>query len=378
MEKTIGILGSTGSIGVQALDVIRNLKNFKIEALTTNLNINLLEQQIREFKPKIVCVMDYDKAIFLKQQIKDLKTKVVFGKEGLLEITSLSKINFIINSLVGNIGLEPTICAIMFKKDIALANKETLVSAGEFVMNEAKKNNVNIYPIDSEHSAIFQCLQGNLNKDVKKIILTASGGPFRDFLNLKDVTLEQALKHPNWSMGKKITIDSATLMNKGLEVIEAKWLFDLEPSQIDVVVHRQSIVHSMVEFNDSSVIAQLGTPDMKVPIQYALTYPNRIKNDFPKLDLVKIGTLTFENPNYKLFPTLNYAFNALKQGGTMPAVLNASNEVAVLKFLNKKISFIEIFDIIKKTMDAHTIKKEYTLQDVFIADNWARDYALNL
>ena len=378
MEKTIGILGSTGSIGVQALDVIRNLKNFKIEALTTNLNINFLEQQIREFKPKIVCVMDYDKAIFLKQQIKDLKTKVVFGKEGLLEITSLSKINFIINSLVGNIGLEPTICAIMFKKDIALANKETLVSAGEFVMNEAKKNNVNIYPIDSEHSAIFQCLQGNLNKDVKKIILTASGGPFRDFLNLKDVTLEQALKHPNWSMGKKITIDSATLMNKGLEVIEAKWLFDLEPSQIDVVVHRQSIVHSMVEFNDSSVIAQLGTPDMKVPIQYALTYPNRIKNDFPKLDLVKIGTLTFENPNYKLFPTLNYAFNALKQGGTMPAVLNASNEVAVLKFLNKKISFIEIFDIIKKTMDAHTIKKEYTLQDVFIADNWARDYALNL
>ena len=378
MEKTIGILGSTGSIGVQALDVIRNLKNFKIEALTTNLNINLLEQQIREFKPKIVCVMDYDKAIFLKQQIKDLKTKVVFGKEGLLEITSLSKINFIINSLVGNIGLEPTICAIKFKKDIALANKETLVSAGEFVMNEAKKNNVNIYPIDSEHSAIFQCLQGNLNKDVKKIILTASGGPFRDFLNLKDVTLEQALKHPNWSMGKKITIDSATLMNKGLEVIEAKWLFDLEPSQIDVVVHRQSIVHSMVEFNDSSVIAQLGTPDMKVPIQYALTYPNRIKNDFPKLDLVKIGTLTFENPNYKLFPTLNYAFNALKQGGTMPAVLNASNEVAVLKFLNKKISFIEIFDIIKKTMDAHIIKKEYTLQDVFIADNWARDYALNL
>ncbi len=375
MNKNIVILGSTGSIGTQSLEVLENLKNINIIGLSTNTNIDILEKQIRKYNPTYVCVMDINKANVLKENIKDKNTKVLAGEEGLIKLSTLDNVDIILNSLVGNIGLLPTIYGIKSKKDIALANKETLVSAGELIIKEATKNGVNIYPIDSEHSAIFQCLQGNKIEEVQKIILTASGGPFRDFTNLENVTLKQALNHPNWTMGKKITIDSATLMNKGLEVIEAKWLFNLDINQIDVVIHPQSIIHSMIEYKDSAIIAQLGTPDMKVPIQYALSYPNRIKNSFEKLDLLKYNTLTFKKPNYHLFPCLKYAFDAIKIGGTMPCILNASNEIAVDYFLNEKIKFIDIPKIIYKAMESlkNENKLNYTLEDVLQADKLARD-----
>ncbi|MDE6357206.1 MAG: 1-deoxy-D-xylulose-5-phosphate reductoisomerase [Eubacteriales bacterium] len=378
MNKNIVILGSTGSIGTQAIDVIENLNNINIIGLSTNTNIELFEKQVRKIKPKAVCVMSQEKALQFKENIKDLEIEVFFGEDGLLKLASLEKANILLNSLVGNAGLLPTITAIRAKKDIALANKETLVSAGEIVMKEAKENGVNIYPIDSEHSAIFQCLQGNKKNQIEKIILTASGGPFREHTSLENVTLEQALNHPNWSMGKKITIDSATLMNKGLEVIEAKWLFNMPIEKIDVVIHPQSIIHSMIEYEDSAIMAQLGTPDMKVPIQYALTYPERIKNNFEKLDFFKFESLTFKKPNYDLFPCLKFAFDAIKKGGTMPCVLNASNEIAVEKFLNGEIKFTDIPKLIEKTMAVHNIKEEYTLEDIMEADRWAREYTLNL
>lgn len=380
MNKNIVILGSTGSIGTQALEVIENLKNINIIGLSTNTNIDILENQIRKFKPLYVCVMDSEKAILLKENIKDTNTQVLRGKDGLIKLSTLDKVDTVLNSLVGNIGLLPTIQAIRAKKHIALANKETLVSAGELVMKEAKDNNINIYPIDSEHSAIFQCLQGNKYEEIEKIILTASGGPFREHTSLDNVTLDEALNHPNWSMGKKITIDSSTLMNKGLEVIEAKWLFNMDIDKIDVVIHPQSIIHSMVEYKDSAIMAQLGTPDMKVPIQYALAYPNRIKNNFEKLDLLKHNNLTFKKPNYKLFPCLKYAFDAIKIGGLMSCVLNASNEIAVEYFLNNKIKFIDIPKIVYKTMDNYKDKniKNYNLDDVLQADKFARKFAKDL
>lgn len=380
MNKNIVILGSTGSIGTQALEVVDNLKNINIIGLSTNTNIGILEKQIRKYKPIYVCVMDIEKANLLKENIKDTNTEVFIGKDGLIKLSTLDSVDTILNSLVGNIGLLPTIYGIRAKKDIALANKETLVSAGEFVMKEAKKHNVNIYPIDSEHSAIFQCLQGNKYDDIEKIILTASGGPFREHTNLENVTLQEALNHPNWSMGKKITIDSATLMNKGLEVIEAKWLFNVDIDKIDVIIHPQSIIHSMVEYKDSAIMAQLGTPDMKVPIQYALAYPKRIKNNFEKLDLLKYNNLTFKNPNYELFPCLKYAFYAINIGGIMPCVLNASNEIAVEYFLNEKIKFNDIPKIVYKTMEYYKNKNklDYSLEDVLQSDKFARDYAKNL
>lgn len=380
MNKNIVILGSTGSIGTQALEVVDNLKNINIIGLSTNTNIGLLEEQIRKYKPIYVCVMDIEKANLLKENIKDTNTEVFIGKDGLIKLSTLDSVDTILNSLVGNIGLLPTIYGIRAKKDIALANKETLVSAGEFVMKEAKKHNVNIYPIDSEHSAIFQCLQGNKYDDIEKIILTASGGPFREHINLENVTLQEALNHPNWSMGKKITIDSATLMNKGLEVIEAKWLFNVDIDKIDVIIHPQSIIHSMVEYKDSAIMAQLGTPDMKVPIQYALAYPKRIKNNFEKLDLLKYNNLTFKKPNYELFPCLKYAFDAINIGGIMPCVLNASNEIAVEYFLNEKIEFNDIPKIVYKTMEYYKNKNklDYSLEDVLQSDKFARDYAKNL
>lgn len=380
MNKNIVILGSTGSIGTQALEVVDNLKNINIIGLSTNTNIALLEEQIRKYKPIYVCVMDIEKANLLKENIKDTKTKVFIGKDGLIKLSTLDSVDTILNSLVGNIGLLPTIYGIRAKKDIALANKETLVSAGEFVMKEAKKHNVNIYPIDSEHSAIFQCLQGNKYDEIEKIILTASGGPFREHTNLENVTLQEALNHPNWSMGKKITIDSATLMNKGLEVIEAKWLFNVDIDKIDVIIHPQSIIHSMVEYKDSAIMAQLGTPDMKVPIQYALAYPKRIKNNFEKLDLLKYNNLTFKKPNYELFPCLKYAFDAINIGGIMPCVLNASNEIAVEYFLNEKIKFNDIPKIVYKTMEYYKNKNklDYSLEDVLQSDKFVRDYAKNL
>ena len=380
MNKNIVILGSTGSIGTQTLEVVENLKNINIIGLSTNTNIGILEKQIRKYNPTYVCVMNIEQADILKESIKDTKTQVLTGEEGLIKLATLDNIDTVLNSLVGNIGLLPTIHAIRSKKDIALANKETLVSAGELVMKEAKKYGVNIYPIDSEHSAIFQCLQGNKHEEIEKIILTASGGPFRDHKNLENVTLNEALNHPNWSMGKKITIDSATLMNKGLEVIEAKWLFNLDIENIDVIIHPQSIIHSMVEYKDSAIMAQLGTPDMKVPIQYALAYPNRIKNNFQKLDLLKHNNLTFKKPNYELFPCLKYAFDTIKIGGIMPCVLNASNEIAVEYFLNEKIKFIDIPKIVYKTMEILKDKNKlnYTLEDVLQADKLSRDVAKNL
>lgn len=389
MSKNIVILGSTGSIGTQSLEVIDNINSVKklaeeqinIVALSTNTNIRLLELQIRKYNPVYAVVTNEKKADILIDNIKDIRTVVLKGEDALIQISTLENVELVLNALVGNVGLMPTIHAINNKKHIALANKETLVSAGELVMHGARVNNVNIYPIDSEHSAILQCLQGNDIKDIEKIILTASGGPFRSHENLEDVTLKDALNHPNWIMGKKITIDSATLMNKGLEVIEAKWLFGLDIEQVDVIVHPQSIIHSMIEYKDSAVIAQLGTPDMKVPIQYALDYPNRTQNNFEKLDLLKYNNLTFEEPNTELFPCLGYAYEAIKIGGTMPCVLNASNEVAVDKFLNEEIKFTDIPKIIKATMSEYKKldcnKINYNLDDVLEADKWAREYTKN-
>jgi 1-deoxy-D-xylulose-5-phosphate reductoisomerase len=378
MTKNISILGSTGSIGTQTLDVIRNLGDVKVWSMTANTSIELFEKQIREFKPKLVCVMNESKAAELKNNISDLSVKVVTGMDGLIEAATMTESDTVVNSVVGNIGLVPTVEAINSGKNIALANKETLVTSGELVMKLIKEKNVAMYPVDSEHSAIFQSLQGNEGNKIKRILLTASGGPFRNTADLKNVTLADALNHPNWNMGKKITIDSATMMNKGLEVIEAKWLFDVDLEQIQVVVHPQSIVHSAVEYEDGAVIAQLGVPDMKVPIQYALTYPKRVANPFPKLDLFEIGNLTFEKPDMQKFKCLALAFKAIKTGGTMPAVLNAANEIAVSKFINEKIAFVDIPELIETTMNAYTVKYNYTLDDVLKADKWAREYTENL
>lgn len=374
MAKNISILGSTGSIGTQTIEVVRNVGNINIVGMTTNTSIELFEKQLREFKPLIACVMNKECAKKLRENISDLDIKVVSGMEGLIEVATISECDTVVNSVVGNIGLVPTVAAIKAKKHIALANKETLVTSGQLVMKLLKENNVNMYPVDSEHSAIFQSLQGNSMNKIHKILLTASGGPFRNRTDLENITVEDALAHPNWNMGKKITIDSATLMNKGLEVIEAKWLFDVELDQIQVLVHPQSVVHSMVEYEDGAVIAQLGEPDMKVPIQYALTYPNRVKADFPKIDFFKRNTLTFEEPKIDKFRCLALAYEAIKTGGTMPTVLNAANEIAVAKFLNKEIKFIHIPMLIEKAMLAYTVKYDYNLEDVLEADRWAREF----
>lgn len=373
MAKCISILGSTGSIGVQSLDVARNLK-LKVIGLTSNTNIDLLEEQIREFRPIAAAVNNEAAAERLASRIKDIDTKVYSGLEGMKKIAVLEEADTVVTSVVGIAGLVPTMEAIKSGKDIALANKETLVTAGSIVMEEAKRNNVRILPVDSEHSAIFQCLMGNTIKSVSKIILTASGGPFRgkNINELKNVTLSEALKHPNWSMGSKITIDSATLMNKGLEVIEAKWLFGLDLDRIEVLVHPQSIIHSMVEYDDGSVIAQLGSPDMRIPIQFALTYPERFGNSFPRLNLLEIGSLTFERPDFNAFPCLRLAFDALKCAGSMPAVLNAANEMAVSMFLNEKIAFVDIPEIIESVMKRHVVNIRPTLDDIIEVDRWAR------
>ena len=378
--KRISILGSTGSIGKQTLDVVRQHKDkFEVVAISANSSVDLLLEQIKEFKPKYVAVYDELRAIKLKSMIpSDINIEVLSGMEGLKAISSLDEIDVLLTAIVGMIGLVPTLEAIKKGKDIALANKETLVCAGNLVMNEAKKYGVSILPVDSEHSAIFQCLNGEKNKEIEKIILTASGGPFRgkkkdDLLN---VTKNQALKHPNWSMGRKISIDSSTLMNKGLEVIEAKWLFDVEHNQIDVVVHPQSIIHSMVQFIDSSVIAQLGCPDMRLPIQYALSYPDRIECDFERLDLAKIATLTFEEPDMDTFPCLKLAYDTLKMGGTYSAVLNSANEVLVNEFLEDKIGFYDIPYYIEKTLEAHNSISEPTVEDILEIDRWTREFVI--
>lgn len=377
MAKNISILGSTGSIGTQTLEVVHDLKNINVIGLTANTNIDLIEKQINIFNPKVVAIMDEDKAKELADRVKDKDVEILSGLDGLVKVATLDEIDTVVTSVVGNIGLKPTYEAIKAGKDIALANKETLVSAGKLITDAVKKYNVKMYPVDSEHSAIFQSLQGNSGNKIRRILLTASGGPFRgkDRKFLENVTVEQALNHPNWSMGRKITIDSASLMNKGLEVIEAKYLFDVDVKDIEVLIHPQSIVHSAVEYEDGAVMAQMGEPDMKVPIQYALTYPKRIKNDYPKIDFGFRNNLTFEKPDMDTFRCLSLAYKALEIGGTMTTVLNGANEVAVSRFLNRDIKFLEIAEVIEKTMEAHTVKHDYTIDDLLEADKWAKEYA---
>jgi len=376
MTKKISILGSTGSIGTQTLDVARNLK-IDVLALSANSNIDLLEVQAREFKPKLISVRDEMLAENLTTRLRDLDIQVFYGEEGLKRVATIKEIDTVVTSIVGIAGLIPTMEAIKAGKNIALANKETLVTAGSIIISEAQKNAVKILPVDSEHSAIFQSLMGNNINEISKIILTASGGPFRgkNINELMKVTVSDALKHPNWSMGSKITIDSATMMNKGLEVIEAKWLFGIDVEGIEVLVHPQSIIHSMVEFKDGSIIAQLGSPDMRIPIQFALTYPNRSDNNFSRLNLLETGKLTFEAPDFETFPCLKLAFEALKIGGTMPVALNGANEVAVSLFLGGKIKFLDIPRIIEKVLEEHNVNINPCLNDIIEVDKWAREEA---
>ena len=353
--KKIAILGSTGSIGTQTLEVIRENKDIEVTGLAAGTNVDLLEKQIREFQPKLVAMWTEEKAKELKSRIRDLDVKVVSGMDGLLEIATMEESEILVTAIVGMIGIRPTIAAIKAGKDIALANKETLVTAGHIIMPLAKECGVKILPVDSEHSAIFQCLHGENRKEIEKLLITASGGPFRGKkrADLEQMTLEDALKHPNWSMGKKVTIDSASLVNKGLEVMEAKWLFDVSLDQIQVVVHPQSIVHSAVEYDDGAVIAQLGLPDMKLPIQYALVYPERRPMHAPFMDLFAIHQLTFEAPDTETFPGLALAYRAAREGGSMPTVFNAANEMAVKLLLQKKIRFVQIPEILEMAMEHH-------------------------
>ena len=354
--KHIAVLGSSGSIGTQTLDVVRNNHDLRVSALAVNSSIELLEEQIREFKPEIVCVYDEIKAKELRIKIADLDVKVTAGMDGLIECVCHESVDIVVTAMVGMIGIRPTIAAIQAKKDIALANKETLVTAGHIIMPLVKEYGVKLLPVDSEHSAIFQCLNGESMNPIHKILLTASGGPFRGKTReeLGQVTVEHALKHPNWAMGRKITIDSATMVNKGLEVIEAKWLFDVTFDQIEVVVHPQSIIHSAVEFTDGAVIAQMGVPDMKLPIQYALYYPKRLQPLSHPLELTKLGQMTFEAPDFETFTGLKLAFECGRKGGSMPTVFNAANELAVAKFLNREISFLEIAELIGDCVEHHT------------------------
>lgn len=353
--KKIVVLGSTGSIGTQTLDVVRQNSDMEVVALAAGSNIVLLEKQIREFKPRMVCVWDEKKAKELQLLVKDCNVEIVSGMEGLLACSIIEEADVVLTAIVGMIGIQPTIAAIKAKKDIALANKETLVTAGHIIMPLAKECGVKILPVDSEHSAIFQALNGENYERISRILLTASGGPFRGKTTseLSKVRLEDALKHPNWSMGRKITIDSATMVNKGLEVIEAKWLFHVDFNQIEVVVQPQSIIHSMVEFIDGGVIAQLGTPDMRLPIQYALTYPDRRTLGGERLDFTKLSQITFETPDLETFRGLSLAYEVGKMGGSMPTVFNAANERAVAKFLNKEITFLEIYEILEYAVQSH-------------------------
>lgn len=353
MDKNLVILGSTGSIGTQTLEIVRNNKGLNVLAIAAGKNVNLMEQQIREFMPEYAVMFDEEAADDLRVKVFDLNVKILSGMEGLLEIVTLNKADIVVTALVGMIGIRPTIEAIKAGKTIALANKETLVTAGHIIMPLAKEKNVPILPVDSEHSAIFQSLNGEKKEQLDKILLTASGGPFRGktYEELKDMTVEKALNHPNWSMGKKVTIDSASLVNKGLEVIEAKWLFGVDASDIQVLIHPQSIVHSMVQYRDGAVIGQLGVPDMKLPIQYALFYPDRMPMYNNRVDFFKLRELTFYEPDIETFKGLKFAYNAIGKGGNIPTVFNAANELAVKLFLDRKIGFTQIYDIIETAMD---------------------------
>ncbi len=376
MSKKIAILGSTGSIGTQSLDVARK-HGYEVSSLVAGSNIDLLETQIREFKPKTVAVFDESAGRTLKQRVADTSTKVTFGSEAVVEIAAETEADTVINAIVGIAGLKPTLAAVNSKKDIALANKETLVTGGDLVKKAVKKNNVKLLPVDSEHSAIFQCLQGVPEGALKGILLTASGGPFfnKTREELQNVTPADALKHPNWDMGAKITIDSATLMNKGLEVIEAVHLFDVKPSDITVVVHRQSIIHSAVELVDGGVIAQLGAPDMRLPIQYALTYPERYECPCESLDIFKVGTFTFEKPDTETFTCLDSCIKAITCGGLKPAAVNGANEAAVRLFLDGKIGFLHIGEIVKLALENQPHVESFTVDDIFEADRNARNIA---
>ncbi|MCM0648590.1 1-deoxy-D-xylulose-5-phosphate reductoisomerase [Clostridium swellfunianum] len=379
--KYISILGATGSIGTQTLDVIRQEREkFSLEGISVNKNYDSTIQIINEFAPKYVAVMDESTYESVKNYCHEANKSihVFYGMEGLNKIATIPNVDIVVTSIVGMIGLVPTLNAIKAGKHIALANKETLVVGGEIVMAEAKKNDVMILPVDSEHGAVFQCLQGNNREEVDKIILTASGGPFRGKTtkDLVSVTCDDALKHPKWSMGKKISIDSATLMNKGLEVIEAHWLFGIDYKNIDVVVHPQSIIHSMVQYVDGSVMAQLGTTDMKLPIQYAINYPRRQKRVVDTLDFYNLGSLSFDKPDLETFKCLKLAYEAGNTGGTMPAILNGSNEIAVELFLEKKISFLKIADIIEECMNKFSYSSKLTVEDILQTDSDVRKYVL--
>ena len=370
-KKKIVVLGSTGSIGTQTLEVVDSYSEYlSVLALCAGSNVTLMEKQIRKFGPSLAVMWSEEAAKDLKERVKDLPVKILSGMDGLIEAATLAEADIVLTAVVGMIGIRPTIAAIEAGKDIALANKETLVCAGHIIMPLAAKKGVRILPVDSEHSAIFQSLHGEKGNKISKILLTASGGPFRNMTTeqLRTKTVEDALKHPNWSMGRKITIDSASLVNKGLEVMEAGWLFDVPVSKIQVVVHPQSILHSAVEFEDGAVIGQMGVPDMKLPIQYALFYPNRLPMNGNKLDLFAVKDMTFEKPDPEVFRGLALALRAAAEGGSMPTVFNAANELAVARFLDKKIGFLDIYDIIEKAMDAHTVIDNPSVEQILEAE----------
>lgn len=376
----IAILGSTGSIGTQTLEVARAYReDIEVVALAAGNNIELLEAQVREFHPKLVAVASEERAAELRVMLSDLDVTVASGMEGLIAVSTREEAQMVVTAIVGMIGIQPTVAAIKAGKDIALANKETLVTAGHRIMPLAKEYGVAILPVDSEHSAIFQSLQGERQNKISRILLTASGGPFRGKKReeLKSVTVADALKHPNWSMGQKITIDSATLVNKGLEVMEAKWLFDVEYDDVEVVVQPQSVIHSMVEYEDGGIIAQLGTPDMKLPIQYALFYPNRRYLEGERLDFAKLGGITFEKPDMETFEGLKLAYEVGRAGGSLPTVFNAANEYAVARFLKGEIAFLEIYEMIKTCLDAHTKLENPTIEEILETQKWVDEYILS-
>lgn len=374
--KKIAILGSTGSIGTQTLEVVRANKDIEVTALAAGSNIDLLEKQIREFSPKIAAVWNEEKAKELKDRVRDLDIRVESGMDGLLAVATELGAEIVVTAVVGMIGIRPTIAAMNAGKDIALANKETLVTAGHIIMSLAKEKHVRILPVDSEHSAIFQSLNGETGNKIHKILLTASGGPFRGWTReqMKGVQVEDALKHPNWMMGRKITIDSSTMVNKGLEVMEARWLFGVEMDQVQVVVQPQSVIHSMVEYEDGAVIAQLGTPDMKLPIQYALYYPERRFLAGDRLDFAKLAQITFEAPDFENFHGLSLAYKAGRRGGTLPTVFNAANERAVQKFLDREIGYLTITDMIEAAMEHHTVKENPTVEEILAAEQETYDF----
>ncbi len=374
--KNIVILGSTGSIGTNTLDIVAKFPDqFRVVGLTAGTKEEKLEEQLRTFKPQVVALSDKAAADRLRARTKDTGITILSGLEGVTEVARLSQAELVISAIVGGAGLVPTLAAIQAGKNVSLANKEPMVMAGKLMQEEARKHGVRIFPVDSEHSAIFQSMEGHRREDIRRLILTASGGPLWDMPKeqMQHVKPEQALQHPNWKMGAKITIDSATLMNKGLEVMEARWLFDIPMHQIEVLIHRESIVHSLVEYRDGSVIAQLGCPDMRTPISYAMNYPERMPLDLPSLDLAAIGKLTFHKPDHGRFPCLGLGYEALRTGGTMPATLNAANEIAVAAYLDGGIGFLDIPEVIRSTMEAHRTQDVTNLEQALEADRWARE-----